>query len=122
MNLYEIMYIVSPDFEGEALEEAIAKVNEVVEKDGSKVKLLKKIGRRKLAYDIEDYKEGYYVLLNVQATPALVTDLEHFFRVTEGYLRYIVLKLDEAKQKEKDAVVPEKEENSGAGEAAPAEE
>jgi small subunit ribosomal protein S6 len=100
MNLYELMFIIKPDIEGEELEEAITRVKEVLEKEGSVVELVKKIGKRRLAYEINDIKDGYYVLLNVQAEPGIVPALEHCFRVTEGYLRYMVIRLDDQKQKE----------------------
>jgi small subunit ribosomal protein S6 len=100
MNFYELMFIIKPDIEGEELEEAITRVKEVLEKEGSVVELVKKIGKRRLAYEINDIKDGYYVLLNVQAEPGIVPALEHFFRVTEGYLRYMVIRLDDQKQKE----------------------
>ena len=99
MNLYELMFIINPDIEGEALEEAIGKVIEVLDKEGSEVEQIKKIGKRRLAYEINDIKDGYYVLLNVRAEPGIVPALEHFFRVTEGYLRYMVIRLDDSKQK-----------------------
>jgi len=100
MNFYELMFIIKPDIEGEELEEAITRVKEVLEKEGSVVELVKKIGKRRLAYEINDIKDGYYVLLNVRAEPGIVPALEHFFRVTEGYLRYMVIRLDDQKQKE----------------------
>lgn len=99
MKLYEIMYIIKPDLEGDALEEAITRVNEVMEKEGGSVTLQKKIGKRRLAYAIDDYKEGYYVLVNLQAGPPVLPALEHFFRVSEGYLRHLVIRLDEGRKK-----------------------
>jgi len=101
LNIYEIMYVIKPDLEGEALEEAITRVNEVLEKEGGSVTLLKKTGKRRLAYTIDDYKEGYYVLLNLQAGPVIVPALEHFFKVSEGYLRYLVIRLDKDRKKDK---------------------
>ena len=112
MNLYEVMYIIKPDIEGEELEEAIARVSEVMEKEGSEIEQVKKIGKRRLAYEINDIKDGYYVLLNVRAEPNIVPALEHFFRVTDGYLRYMVIRLDNTKQAEVKEVVEEAKENN----------
>jgi len=102
MKLYEVMYIVEPDIEGEPLEEAINKVSELLEKEGASIVNLKKMGKRRLAYEINDFKEGYYVLLNVESSGSIVPSLEHFFKVTEGYLRYIVIRLDEEISKAKE--------------------
>ncbi len=117
VNLYEVMYIVKPDLEGEELEGAIARVGETLEKEGGRIELLKKIGKRKLAYEINDYREGYYVLLHVQAEAAVVPALEHFFKVSEGYLRYMVVRLDAEQKKEaalKEEALKEKKEAPGA--------
>ncbi len=107
MNLYEIMYIIKPDIEGEDLEEAIARVKEVLEKEGSLIEQVKKMGKRRMAYEINDIKDGYYVLLTVRAEPGIVSALEHFFRVTEGYLRYMVIRLDDQKHKAVDEELQE---------------
>ena len=107
MNLYEIMYIIKPDIEGEDLEEAIARVKEVLEKEGSVIEQVKKMGKRRLAYEINDIKDGYYVLLNVRAEPGIVPALEHFFKVSEGYLRYMVIRLDDQKHKAADEELQE---------------
>lgn len=121
MNLYEVMYVIKPDLEGDALEDAITRVNEVMEKEGGSVTQLKKIGKRRLAYTIDDYKEGYYVLLNLQAGPVIVPALEHFFKVSEGYLRYLVIRLDKDKKISK-AGDGQKEADSGVAGTAAAEE
>lgn len=102
MPMYEIMFIIQPDVEGDLLEEAINRVRDLLEKEGARIVNLKKIGKRRLAYEINDFKEGYYVLLNVEAERAIVPVLEHFFKVTEGYLRYIVIRLEQEKSKEKE--------------------
>lgn len=101
MPLYEVMFIVQPDREGDALEEAVFKVKEVVEKENGEVVSLKKLGKRRLAYEIKDFREGSYILAHLQAKKEVVTVLEHFFKVTEGYLRYIVVRLEEKKQEQR---------------------
>ena len=104
MKYYEVMYIVQPDTEGDLLEEAINKVSDLLEKDGARITNLKKMGKRRLAYEINDFKEGFYVLLNVEADRPVVPVLEHFFKVTEGYLRYIVIRLEDEKGREGDTL------------------
>ncbi len=92
MSLYELMFIIRPDLEDEALEEAILKVKELAEKENGAVISLKKMGKRKLAYEIDDFKEGIYVVADLKAEANVVPALDHFFKVNEGYLRYIVIR------------------------------
>jgi small subunit ribosomal protein S6 len=100
MPLYEIMFIVQPDREGDALEEAVFKVKEVIEKENGEVVSLKKLGKRRLAYEINDFREGSYILTHVQADKEVIPVLEHFFKVNEGYLRYIVIRLEEKQEQQ----------------------
>lgn len=103
MLFYEVMYIVQPDLEGDDLEEASEKVKGAVEKDGGAVVHLKKMGKRRLAYEIDDFRDGFYFLMNVKAEKSIVPALEHFFKVNEGYLRYIVIRLHEEMLAEEEA-------------------
>ena len=98
MPLYEVMYIVEPDLDGDDLETAISKVSDVMEKEGGEIVSLKKMGKKKLAYEINDIKEGSYVLVNVQSRGNLAPALDHFFKVNEGYLRYIIIRLEDVKK------------------------
>ena len=109
LALYEVMYIVRPDVESEELlDSAIEKVNSTIENTGGNIVSQKKVGKRRLAYEIDDYKEGIYILINVQAEQSIVPVLEHFFKVNEGYLRYMILRLEE----EKTPVEPSEEANT----------
>jgi small subunit ribosomal protein S6 len=101
MPLYEVMFIIQPDLEGEALEGAISRVKELITREKGEVISLKKMGKRKMAYEIKDFKEGFYVIANLEASREIVPALDHFFKVNEGYLRYIVIRLEEEKKEQK---------------------
>ncbi|NMB41187.1 MAG: 30S ribosomal protein S6 [Firmicutes bacterium] len=102
MPHYEVMFVVQPDLEGEALEGALSKVEELIKQENGEIISLKKMGRRKLAYEIEEFKEGYYAIVNLEADKGIVPVLDHFFKVNEGYLRYIVIRQDGTKKAQKD--------------------
>ncbi len=109
MSIYEVMYIVQPNLEDEALEEAVLKVKELIEREKGEVISFKKMGKRKLAYEIKDFKEGFYFVANVKAEANVVPALDHFFKVNEGYLRYIVIRLEgeEKRQLSEEEIVEE---------------
>jgi len=128
MSLYEIMYIIVPDLESEELDKAIERVKGAIEKTGGQVEYEKKMGKQKLAYEIQDYKEGYYVLMHVQGGEEMISELDHVFKMNDEYLRNIVIGLDEEKMKEQEkeeteqASDPEEEREEGVGETTEAEE
>lgn len=131
MSLYEIMYIIVPDLESEELDKAIDRVKGAIEKTGGQVEYEKKMGKQKLAYEIQDYKEGYYVLMHVQGGEEMISELDHVFKMNEEYMRNIVIGLDEEKMKEqekeeteqaRDPEEEKEEKEEGEGESAEAEE
>ncbi len=97
MPLYEIMFIVQPELEGDLLEESVNRVTDVINKEGGEIVSSKKLGKKRLAYEINDFKEGSYFLIHTRCGKELVPTLDHFFKVNEGYLRYIVIRLNEEK-------------------------
>ena len=49
-------------------------------------------GKRRLAYPIDDYTEGYYVLATFESSPEFPQELERVFKITDGVLRYLTLR------------------------------
>lgn len=95
MRKYEVMYIVRPDLEEEATKATVERYQNAVTENGGEVEKLDDKGKRRLAYEINDYREGYYVLMNINAEPAVVDELERLFNINEDIMRHIVIKEDE---------------------------
>ena len=62
MNLYETIYILKPDMEEEAIKAAVERFKNIIEENGE-MDTIDEWGKRKLAYPIQYYKEGYYVYM-----------------------------------------------------------
>lgn len=92
---YEIMYIAQPD----TAEDDITKLNEGIQKliegEGGSVVRIDNIGRKKLAYEINRKKEGYYVLLETEGSGKEIAEIERRFRVNDAVIRYITVRVDE---------------------------
>ena len=67
---YEILYIIRPDMNDEAKQELISRFDQVLTDHGSEVVESKDWAKRRLAYEINDYREGIYHLINVNAENA----------------------------------------------------
>ncbi len=91
MNTYEMMYIIHSQSSDEDKEAMIAKVNGMIEKDGGKIESVERIGNRKLAYEIEKKREGYYVLVNFTAEASVPNKLGALLSITTGIMRYIIV-------------------------------
>lgn len=93
MNKYETVYIISPILDEEQTKGIVEKFNNLVSQYGELEKV-EEWGRKKLAYEVQDQKEGYYVLLLFSANPDFPLELERNFKITEGVLKYLVLRKD----------------------------
>ncbi len=92
MREYELIYIVRPDVEEEALEEISKKVDLVVTGNGGQVTEVKRWGKRRLAYPIHKSKEGYYVLNRIQLEPQMLKEVERSLTLSEEVIRYLIVR------------------------------
>ena len=99
MRTYEIMFIVDLNMSEEEIDQLNSQVESVVTESGGKVENIEKMGRRKLAYEIQRHKEGIYVLFRVSAEGDFVKEVERRFRVMDSVLRYLTVRVDEEEKK-----------------------
>ena len=94
MQKYDAMYIIRPNVEEEARKNLIAEISKVFTDRNAASIQVKEWGSRKLAYEIEDFKEGYYVDLEFESdsNEALV-EYDRVCNIKEQILRHIVVKL-----------------------------
>ena len=92
MNSYEMLYILDNYLTDEKKEELINKFNDVITKANGTIDTVDKWGTKKFAYDINYKSEGYYVLINFKANSDLPNELERIMKITDGVVRFIVLK------------------------------
>lgn len=94
MNKYESIFVISALLEDEKIQEIIGKVKNLIEESGQLFKM-DEWGKRRLAYEIDDQKEGYYTLVQFTAAPEFPAELERIYKITEGVMKYLILKLDD---------------------------
>ena len=97
MRKYEVMYIVRPDVEEAARKELITFTSEIFTKMDAKVLEVKEIGMRNLAYEINDFTKGFYVLLNVEAKSEACDEFDRLIKINEKVMRHIIVRIDEIK-------------------------
>ena len=98
-RLYEVMFIVRPDVAEEEIDKLIAGFTTSVTNGGGVVKTAEKMGRRKLAYLVRKFADGFYVLLTVEAEGPVVLELERRLRVTEPVIKFITVRMDEEEKR-----------------------
>ncbi len=92
---YELVIIVSPEVEDDAVPATVERVQEFIAQQGGQVKEVTPWGRRKLAYPIDGFREGSYVVAQLGFDPQLVGTLEDNLKLAEDVIRHLVVKLEE---------------------------
>lgn len=95
MREYEVMYILRPDLEEEAAKSNIERYQQLVTDQGGEVTNLDEMGKRRLAYEINDYNEGNYVVMNFKAEDEAVREIERNMNLSDDVIRYLVIREDE---------------------------
>ena len=93
LNNYETMIVFDNSVSEEELEALQEKFKSLIEQNAT-IDEVAVWGKRKLAYEINDLSEGYYVLIKFTASPEFISELERVYRITEGVLRYITIRLN----------------------------
>src|SRR5665213_1593826 len=96
---YEIMFIVRPDVEEADLDKLIEGFSANVVSGGGEVKSVEKMGRRRLAYTVRKFNDGFYILLNIAAAGSLITEIERRLRVSEQVIKFITVRMDEEEKR-----------------------
>lgn len=93
---YELTFIVRTDPNDDVMNETVETVRGWVEADNlGEVKKIDRWGRRKLAYEIDKQREGYYVLFYADIDPKNLEELERNLQLSSDVLRYLLIRPDE---------------------------
>ena len=96
MRRYELVVIVSPDVAEDDVPDAVDRlIRRPVEGEGGELQETDHWGRRKLAYPIQRYQEGNYVLTQLNMDPQKTDELERGLQISEEVLRHLLIRLDE---------------------------
>jgi small subunit ribosomal protein S6 len=96
---YEIMFIVRPDVEEADLDKLIEGFSGNITSGGGEIKSVEKMGRRRLAYTVRKFNDGFYVLLNIAAPGNLIGEIERRLRVSEPVIKFITVRMDEEEKR-----------------------
>jgi small subunit ribosomal protein S6 len=90
---YELVLIISPEVVDEELETRVGKISQTITERGGVVSSTEPWGKRKLAYPIEHFTEGHYVLIKFSFEPALCSEFEASLRISEEIIRHLLINL-----------------------------
>ncbi len=94
-TLYETMYILRPDLGDEAVDQAISRYQDMLKESGAEDMETQHRGKRRLAYEINRYREGIYIQMNYQAPGTAIAPMERAMRLSEDVIRYLTICFEE---------------------------
>ena len=97
MSAYELMYIVKPKLDDQAVQQEIEKVGQLIQTNGGQVKKVTPWGKRRLAYTVKDQREGHYVVEEFDLDQAKVQEVERVLKISDTVFRHLLVRQDERK-------------------------
>jgi small subunit ribosomal protein S6 len=94
LNDYEVTYILRPALEESEVEERANVIAEIVRGQGGEVVAVERLGKKRLAYEINDAREGNYVVMQFKAAAGVSKELDRLLRLHEDVLRALIVRLD----------------------------
>lgn len=95
MRTYEELFIIKPDVPDEEADQFVENLQTHLASAGATVDKVEKWGKRRLAYRVERYREGAYVLIQFSGGPEVVKEFERRLRVADSVLKFITVRIDE---------------------------
>ena len=98
MNCYETLFVVKPTLTDEETAAQIAKIKEIVAKNGGELLATDDMGMRKLAYPVQKNDRGYYTVLFYKAEGTLISELERNLKINEDVIKFLTVKYTNTKE------------------------
>lgn len=98
-RVYEVLFIVDPEAGDEGLTRLTETLTNIVTEQGGNVTKNETLGRRHLAYRVDNKQEGVYVLFEIEGSGREIAELERRMRVNDQVMRYLTVRVDEERRR-----------------------
>lgn len=98
MNKYELVIVLKPTLDEDALNAEFGQIEEIVTRYGGAIEKTDHWGKRKLAYEIEKIREGVYRFMHFTAPANAPAEIESRMRIREDVMRYLIVKTDDTEK------------------------
>jgi len=89
------MFIVNPNATEEEIDKINAQLENIITSGGGTIEKIEKMGKRRLAYEVDKQREGYYVLFTIVGNGDIIKECERRLRVMDAVIKYITVRTDE---------------------------
>jgi len=95
LRKYEVVFVLRPDLDEEKSAAVLERFRGLIESHGGEILKLDKWGKRRLAYEVKDFREGVYIIVHMNAQSKVAAELDRVFKITDEVLRHIIVREDE---------------------------
>ena len=92
MNKYELAVVVSAKIEDDERAQVIERVKALVERFGGQISDVDEWGKKRLAYEIQKMKEGYYYFIHFESEAETPSEIEQRIRIMDNVIRYLCVR------------------------------
>jgi small subunit ribosomal protein S6 len=94
MHKYEVMFIVRTDVPEDEIEKVVSQMEGFAVSAGAAMEKIERLGRRRMAYRVQRFREGFYVLFVFTAGAQAVAELERRMKVTDSVIKFLTVRVD----------------------------
>ena len=96
MKNYEIMFIVRPTLSEDEVKKVVKDFSDIITKNGGKVTIEENMGQRELAYEIKDFKSGYYFVFEIESKDdKAIKEFDRLALINNDIVRHLITKVEE---------------------------
>lgn len=99
MRAYEILYVIRPDIEEDAKKALVERFDNLLTSNGAEIVESKEWGKRRLAYEINDYKEGFYQIIKLNSEVDATNEFERLAKISNDIIRHMIVRDEQAENK-----------------------
>lgn len=101
MKAYEILYVIRPNIEEEEKTALVERFDNLLTSNGAEIVESKEWGKRRLAYEINDFKDGFYHIIKVNDDGTATQEFERLAKISNDIIRHIVVRDEQAEDNKK---------------------
>lgn len=95
MHEYEVMFVIDPKLEEEAIDVVIKRFEDLIAGRGGELLKTDKWGRRRLSYEVKGNIEGFYVMIDFKSESPVAQEVERVLKIAGEVIRYLIVRKDE---------------------------
>ncbi|HET7580523.1 MAG TPA: 30S ribosomal protein S6 [Bacillales bacterium] len=92
MQKYEIMYILRPDLEEENEKAVVERTHKVLTDNGAEITKVEEMGKRRLAFEIEGYHDGVYMVVYTKADTKALDEFDRLMKINDDVIRFMTIR------------------------------